>query len=215
MSNSNNYYHTTTFETDLQPLRDLADEFLSPEKYAQAAQGEFLEAGCFEITRTDTEFKFTGEDFIENTYTEALGSDGSPISLCVLRLTDIPIDLTGLAVIPELCEFFKNTTHHHDPDYLIKYLYFFSIRGPLPKHTDARLATFNIPVIMGENTPMTWHDLDKDDEVVCEYTYQGKAALVNTYVRHANLTNTGHRLFLSVGGWRESFDTVKEQLEGL
>ena len=82
----------------------------------------------------------------------------------------------------------------------------------MPKHTDNRVATFNIPLIMGADTPVAWHDEDGNDDILCEYVYGGRSTLVNTSIRHSCLTNTGHRLFLAVGGWREPFEIVREQL---
>ena len=186
----NNYHQSVDFSYDPEPLLELADRYLIPEHQ-----------DCQDCIRDD------GIEFLPGFF-ERIDEWGESHRTCMLRFRNIPEDLSSLRVISDICELFKNTPRHHDPEYVYNNLYFFNIGGILPPHCDLRTVGFNIP-LRGVDAPVCWYD--HNDIEIHQHTYSGPT-LINTQIKHGSPTNTGDRLFLSLGGFTETFKEITEAI---
>ena len=186
----NNFYLPVEFEYDAKPLLELAEKYLIPDYH-----------DCQDCIRDDT-YNF------QPGYHERIDDLGASHRTCMLRLHKLPEDVSDLTIITDLCRLFKNTEKHCNPDHVFQYLYFFNIAGVLPVHCDLRTVGFNIP-LSGVDAPVTWHDHNGVE--IARYTYQGPT-LINTQINHGSLSNTGDRLFLSLGGFSEPFKDICEAI---
>ena len=117
---------------------------------------------------------------------------------------DIPEDVTQMSIVSELSEVFCNTERHCDPEYVAKSMLYFTIINPLVPHSDLRGTSVNIPLV-GCEEDIEWFD---SDHVICRYDYSDPAVLLNTSVMHGCPTNRGNRLFLTLGGFTETYSEI-------
>lgn len=121
---------------------------------------------------------------------------------------DIPEEVVNMQIVSELCDVFRNTERHSDPEYVAQSMLYFTIINPLVPHSDLKGTSVNIPLV-GCDEDIEWF---RDDHVVCRYNYSDPAVLLNTSLVHGCPTNRGNRLFLTLGGFTESYEEIQALL---
>lgn len=126
----------------------------------------------------------------------------------MMYFPDIPQDVVKLDIVTELCDVFRNTERHCDPEYVAQSMLYFMIINPLVPHQDLRGTSVNIP-LTGCSEDCEWFG---DNHVICRYDYSDPGVLLNTSVMHGCPTNSGDRLFLTLGGFTETYEEIRALL---
>ena len=121
---------------------------------------------------------------------------------------DIPEEVVNLDIVSELADVFRNTERHCEPEYVAQSLLYFTIINPLVPHSDLKGTSVNIP-LLGCSEPIEWFS---EDHVLCRYDYSDPGVLLNTSVIHGCPRNRGDRLFLTLGGFTETYEEIQALL---
>jgi hypothetical protein len=193
-------YEMPWFKPDptIPELCELADTYLDPEN--EIYSGVYGYANMDNVSGTSMEGK---TKWNSEAYEYYMDNDDRGYSSAwnSIHLKDIPEDLSGLPIVDDLHYIFKDTGNKHvDRDFLFKNLFFLDVIGQLPPHTDPyhRSCSWMLP-LRDVTHPLTWVKSLNDLTPIYEHTYTG-ACLTNSTEVHHSLTNSGHRLFLSMSG---------------
>jgi hypothetical protein len=175
----------------------LADEYMDPDN--EIYSGAYGYANMDNISGTVMENKTNwNQEALEYHMEDDRGYQSAWNSI---HLKDIPLDLKSLPIVDDLWYIFKDTGNKcSDRDFLFDNLFFIDVIDQLAPHTDPyhRSCSWMLP-LRDVTAPLTWVKSLDDLTPIYEHTYTG-ACLTNSTVVHHSLTNSGHRLFLSMAG---------------
>ena len=125
-------------------------------------------------------------------------------------LRDATEDYRDQKLFEKISNLFVSDSLYSDPSHVYQWSQVSTIPGSLPIHTDTRTAVISIPIVTF-TAPVVWYD--DQENALCSYDYDGVASLINTSITHGLPHNTTRRIFLQVGGMRESYDDCLSQLK--